>query len=110
MLAKDELERYKKDLINALNLKNLELNIVDTTKEEKLIKDISNKLKVGQKIYLYDKDYPNNFTEIKKVRKWYESKKFNNVKKWYKDKLEFKNNGKKGSYIKKITYLIQLHF
>lgn len=96
MLAKDELERYKKDLINALNLKNLELNIVDTTKEEKLIKDISNKLKVGQKIYLYDKDYPNNFTEIKKVRKWYESKKFNNVKKWYKDKLEFKNNGKKG--------------
>lgn len=96
ILAKDELERYKKDLISSLNLKNLELNIVDTTKQEKLIQDLTSNLKIGQKIYLYDKENPNNFTEIKKVRKWYESKKFNNIKKWYKDKLEFKNNGKKG--------------
>lgn len=96
VLAKDELERYKRNLKDSLNLKNLELNIVDTSKEEKLIQDITNNLKIGQKIYLYDKENPNNFTEIKKVRKWYESKKFNNIKKWYKDKLEFKNNGKKG--------------
>lgn len=96
ILAKDELERYKRILAESLNIKNLELNIVDTTKEEKLIQDLTNNLKIGKKIYLYDKENPNNFTEIKKVRKWYESKKFNNIKKWYKDKLEFKNNGKKG--------------
>lgn len=96
LLAKDELERYKKNLISSLNLKTLELNIVDTTKEEKLVQDLTKNLKIGQTIYLYDKENPNNFTEIKKIRKWYESKKFNNEKKWYKDKLQFKNNGKKG--------------
>lgn len=103
VLAKDELERYKRNLIESLNIKNLELKFVDTTKEEQLIQDLTNNLKIGQKIYLYDKENPNNFTEIKKVRKWYESKKFNNVKKWYKDKLEFKNNGKKGILYKENT-------
>ena len=103
VLAKDELERYKRNLIESLNIKNLELKSVDTTKEEQLIQDLTKNLKIGQKIYLYDKENPNNFTEIKKVRKWYESKKFNNVKKWYKDKLEFKNNGKKGILYKENT-------
>lgn len=103
ILAKDELERYKRNLTESLNIKNLELNVVDTSKEENFIKDLTQNLKIGQKIYLYDKENPNNFTEIKKVRKWYETRKFNNIKKWYKDKLEFKNNGKKGILYKENT-------
>lgn len=102
-LTQEELEQYKRRLMDNLKLKNLNLNFVETSKEEHLIENIKNKLKIGQSIYLYDKNEPTNFTEIKKVRKWFETKKFGNTKKWYKDILEFKNNGKKGILYKENT-------
>lgn len=65
-LTDEELEKYKDNIKNKLNISNLEFNFVDTTKEEKLIKNLAENLKDGEKIYLYNKNNPEQFVEIMK--------------------------------------------
>lgn len=66
--TKEDLANLKLKVKENLKLKSDDFNlkIVDITKEQKFINEKLDKINVGEKLYIYDKNNPNNFTEISK--------------------------------------------
>jgi len=92
-LSKEELDNYKEKLKKELKNPDIELNIVDTSYIETLMKAYSDKLKVGEKVYFYDSKNPENFAEISKDVQRNFKKYYGNMVKEEKEVLRFKNNG-----------------
>ena len=71
-MSKEELTKYKDDFKKLLNInkdQDIKLNFVETKDEENFINkqvDILKQMDKNAKIYIYDKNNPNNFTEISK--------------------------------------------
>lgn len=92
-LSKEELEKYKMKIREELNNPDIELNIVDTSYTETLIKTYMEKLKVGEKVYFYDIKNPENFVEISKDIQRNFKKYYGHLVKEEKEIIRFKNNG-----------------
>ncbi len=92
-MTKEELQKYKDSLKEKLKNPDLTFNEVDTLKEENLIKQCSNELKIGDTLYLYNKLDPENFVEIKKEKEVLERKFYGKKIKDEKEVLKFRNNG-----------------
>lgn len=94
-LAEKNVDLYFEHVRKEYKNNDIEFNVVDTFKEEKLIEDIKRQLDINQKIYLYDKTNPGKFIEIQKVYQ----KKYNWKEKCLVDDdskepiLTFKNGG-----------------
>lgn len=93
-MTKLELENYREKLKEELNNPDLNLREVDTDKEEKLLKKITESLKPGDKVFLYNKDNPEQFTEIKKETKTEFRRIYGNEIKKEIEVLKFRNNAK----------------
>ena len=108
-MTKDDLEKYKDGLKSKLKTcGDIELKFVDTTNEEKFIKDATKNMKLFDKIYIYDKNNPNLFTEISKLNLKYmdnkdKEKPIDELEKKYGSYLRYKNNGEKGLIYNKNT-------
>ena len=92
-LSKEELEKYKLKIREELNNPDIELNIVDTSYVETLLKTYSEKLKVGEKVYFYDTKNPENFVEISKGVQRNFKKYYGHLVKEENEVVRFKNNG-----------------
>lgn len=92
-LSKEELKKYKDNIKSELKNPDLKFNIIDTSKEEMLIENLSKKLKVEEKVYLYNKKNPEEFAEITKEKEVLKRKFYNNDITEEKEFLTFKNNG-----------------
>ena len=92
-MTKEELEKYKESLKDKLKNPDLDINEVDTSEEENLIKKCSNELNVNSTIYLYNKLDPETFVEIKKEKEILARKYYGNEIKEEKEVLKFRNNG-----------------
>ena len=92
-LSKEELEKYKQKIREELKNPDIELNIVDTSYVETLLKTYSEKLKVGEKVYFYDTKNPENFVEISKDVQRNFKKYYGHLVKEENEVVRFKNNG-----------------
>ena len=92
-LSKEELEKYKLKIREELKNPDIELNIVDTSYVETLLKTYSEKLKVGEKVYFYDTKNPENFVEISKDVQRNFKKYYGHLVKEENEVVRFKNNG-----------------
>ncbi len=92
-LSKEELEKYKLKIREELKNPDIELNIVDTSYVETLLKTYSEKLKVGEKVYFYDTKNPENFVEISKDVQRNFKKYYGHFVKEENEVVRFKNNG-----------------
>ncbi|MBR0491926.1 MAG: hypothetical protein IJJ82_07805 [Clostridia bacterium] len=92
-LSKEELEKYKLKIREELKNPDIELNIVDTSYVETLLKTYTEKLKVGEKVYFYDTKNPENFVEISKDVQRNFKKYYGHFVKEENEVVRFKNNG-----------------
>ena len=110
--TKNDLQSLKNKVKENLKLKSDDFNlkIVDITEEQKFIQEKLDKINVGEKLYIYDKNNPNNFTEISKE---YLTKKVKdkNTGKWEEvddtksgEKLFFKNHGDNSIFYQENTF------
>ena len=91
--TKNELEDFKNNIKENLKNENLNFNIIDTSKEENLIKSLKDSLKNKEKIYIYNKENPEQFVEIKKNIFKEKIKYYKNEFEEIREELTFKNNG-----------------
>lgn len=89
-----ELENFKNSIKENLKNDSLNFEIVDTTKEENLIKNITKNLKNKEKIYIYNKENPEEFVEIQKNIFTERQNYYGNKYETENEVLTFKNNGK----------------
>lgn len=107
--AKEDLKEYKENLKELLKIKtDVEVKQIDTSKEEKFLKDKIDNLEVGNKIYIYDKNNPNSFTEIsKEFLKTTKKDDTGNIVEAddtkFGEVINFKNNGEDGILYKENT-------
>lgn len=94
-LTNEELQKYKDELKEFYKNPDMQLRIIDTDNEEKIIIDSLKNLKLEQCIYICDIEDPNNFTEIKKIDV---------------DKFEFKNCGEQSILYRQNSFLDTAEF
>lgn len=94
-LTNEELLKYKDNLKEFYKNPDMQLRIIDTDKEEKIITDSLKNIELEQCIYICDIEEPNNFTEIKKIDI---------------DKFEFKNSGEQSLLYRQNSFLDTAEF
>lgn len=94
-LTNEELQKYKDELKEFYKNPDMQLRIIDTDNEEKIIIDSLKNLELEQCIYICDIEDPNNFTEIKKIDV---------------DKFEFKNCGEQSILYRQNSFLDTAEF
>ncbi len=94
-LTNEELQRYKEDLKEFYENPDIQLRIIDTDEQEKVILDNLKELELNKCIYICDIEEPNNFTEIKKIDI---------------DKFEFKNCGEQSILYRRNSFLDTAEF
>lgn len=94
-LTNEELQKYKDSLKEFYKNPDMQLRIIDTDNEEKIIIDSLKNLELEQCIYICDIEEPNNFTEIKKIDI---------------DKFEFKNCGEQSILYRQNSFLDTAEF
>ncbi len=94
-LTNEELLKYKDNLKEFYENPDMQLRIIDTDKEEKIITDSLRNIELEQCIYICDIEEPNNFTEIKKIDI---------------DKFEFKNCGEQSLLYRQNSFLDTAEF
>lgn len=94
-LTNEELLKYKDSLKEFYKNPDMQLRIIDTDEEEKIITDSLNNIELEQCIYICDIEEPNNFTEIKKIDI---------------DKFEFKNCGEQSLLYRQNSFLDTAEF
>lgn len=94
-LTNEELQKYKEDLKEFYENPDIQLRIIDTDEQEKVILDNLKELELDKCIYICDIEEPNNFTEIKKIDI---------------DKFEFKNCGEQSILYRQNSFLDTAEF
>lgn len=94
-LTNEELQKYKDKLKEFYKNPDIQLRIIDTDNEEKIIMDNLKDLELEHCIYICDIEDPNNFTEIKKIDI---------------DKFEFKNCGEQSILYRQNSFLDTAEF
>ena len=94
-LTNEELQKYKDTLKEFYKNPDMQLRIVDTDNEEKIIMDSLKDLELEHHIYICDIEEPNNFTEIKKIEV---------------DRFEFKNCGEQSILYRQNSFLDTAEF
>lgn len=94
-LTNEELQKYKEDLKEFYENPDIQLRIIDTDEQEKVILDNLKELELDKCIYICDIEEPNNFTKIKKIDI---------------DKFEFKNCGEQSILYRQNSFLDTAEF
>mgnify|MGYP007106003144 CR=1 FL=1 len=94
-MTKEELTKYKEALKKELKNPDLTLEEVDTKDEERLLEALKEKLKVGEKVYLYNKLSPEMFVEISKEKETLKRRYYGNEIIEENEVLKFRNSGMK---------------